>query len=103
MLYDVPAEWEVSVDPSDSLTLGPNEEAEVTVSVRIPCPMTAQAILDWQQNLALQREAGGIPTIDVEGYIDGELVGGIELQFPEGEAPPSYFVYLPAILKAYDD
>ena len=33
MLFDVPADWEVTVDPSDSLTLGPNEEAKVKVFV----------------------------------------------------------------------
>ena len=33
----------------------------------------------------LQEEAGSVPTIDVEGYISGALVGGIEIQFM-GEA-----------------
>jgi hypothetical protein len=37
--------------------------------------------------------------VDVEGYIDGELVGGIELQFAGQEAPPRTFIYLPVLHK----
>ena len=45
---------------------------------------------------ALQAESGGVPIIDVEGYIDGKLMGGIELQFgPE----PGYQLYLPMTAK----
>jgi hypothetical protein len=44
----------------------------------------------------MQQAAGGVPTIDVEGYVEGELVGGIEIQF-EGEEGST--VYLPVVLK----
>jgi hypothetical protein len=48
---------------------------------------------------ALQQEAGSVPTIDVEGYIDGELVGGIELQFPAQEEEGPRKIYLPIVMR----
>ena len=50
-----------------------------------------------QALFALQEEGGCVPTIDVEAYIDGELKGGIELQFP---GPHEQFVYLPIVLRS---
>ena len=97
--FDVPADWEVTVTPSDTLTLGPYSEGVVTVTVRIPCPLTLQAMHTSQEMHVLQQEAGGVPTIDVEGYIDGEQVGGVELQF-SGKAPGERFtIYLPVVLR----
>jgi hypothetical protein len=95
ILFDVPADWLISTDPSETLELGPQTEGTFLVTVMIPCPTTRQAVLDQQIMAALQQGAGGVPTIDVEGYVDGELVGGIELQFP----PQLQHVYLPLILK----
>jgi len=43
--------------------------------------------------------AGSVPTIDVEGYVDGDLRGGIEIQL----APPEIQqrkVYLPLVLRS---
>jgi hypothetical protein len=37
-----------------------------------------------------------VPTIDVEAYIEGELVGGIELRFPAEEQ----LLFLPMVLKS---
>jgi hypothetical protein len=48
---------------------------------------------------ALQQQAGSVATIDVEGYIKGELVGGIELQFGAAVAPDYEFLYLPVVLR----
>jgi hypothetical protein len=50
---------------------------------------------DVRKTYALQTQGGGVPTIDVEGYVDGELIGGIELQFELEER----FVYLPVVLR----
>jgi len=96
--FNVPADWEVTVLPSDTLTLGPFEEGVVTVTVRIPCAGSREALLARQELAALQEESGSVPTIDVEGYIEGELVGGIELQFPSA-VPEGWQIYLPLIVK----
>jgi hypothetical protein len=54
---------------------------------------------DVQEMYALQARAGGVPTIDVEGYIDGELVGGIEIQFAGDVTGPGPTVYLPVVMR----
>ena len=95
ILFDVPADWQISTQPSETLELEPMTEGTILVNVMIPCPTTIQAVLDQQTLAALQESAGGVPTIDVEGYVNGELVGGIELQFPLRRS----HVYLPVILK----
>ena len=90
--FNVPADWEVTVDPSDTLELGPYSEGVITVTVKIPCSLALQEVY------ALQEEAGGTPTIDVEAYKNGELVGGIELQLPEA-AQDEFTIYLPVVLR----
>jgi hypothetical protein len=95
--FNVPADWEVTTVPSDTLELGPFSEGVVTVRVYIPCPSTMAALLARQELEALQQGAGGVPTVDVEGYISGELKGGIELQFATEESQP--MLYLPLILR----
>ena len=94
--FNVPADWQVTTDPSTTLELGPLAEGTVTVSVSIPCPTTRQAMLAQQELATLQLGAGGAPIVDVEGYVGGELVGGIELQFP----PRRLYVYLPLIFRS---
>jgi hypothetical protein len=95
--FNVPADWEITVVPSDTLVLDPFSEGVVTVSVRIPCPPTLAAQQARQALSALQQRAGSVPTIDVEGYTEGGLVGGIELQFSPAEGPR--LLYLPVVLK----
>jgi hypothetical protein len=89
----------VTTDPTDTLKLGPFSTGVVTVTVYIPCPSTLQAQQSRQDVYALQQQAGSVRTIDVEGYIKGELVGGIELQFGEVAIPDYKFVYLPVVLR----
>jgi hypothetical protein len=96
--FNVPADWTVTTVPSDTLELGPFSDGDVRVIVEIPCPPTAQAMRTLAATRILQQEAGGVPTIDVEGYVDGELVGGIEIQF-EGEPMVSKMIYLPVVLR----
>ena len=96
--FNVPAEWEVTTVPSDTLELGPFGEGTVTVLVQIPCPETASALRAQREVAAMQQAAGGVATIDVEGYVEGELVGGIEIQF---EGKEEREVYLPVVLRAW--
>jgi hypothetical protein len=94
--FNVPPEWEVTTVPSDTMEIGPFGEGVVTVLVHIPCPGTTTALRAQQEVAAMQEAAGGVPTIDVEGYVEGELVGGIEIQF-EGEEEQT--IYLPVVLR----
>jgi hypothetical protein len=99
MTFNVPEDWQVTVDPSGSVDLGPHEDKTFTVTVLIPCAtsvqqMQAQALIE-----ELQEAAGSIPTIDVEGYIKGELVGGIELQFIPEEPEDEWMLSLPLIMR----
>ena len=79
--FNVPVDWIVTLVPSGSVVIGPYGQLVVEVHVTIPCPSTLQEILQRQFVGALQTLAGGTPIIDVEGYVEGELIGGIELQF----------------------
>jgi len=96
--FNVPPDWAVSVVPSGTIIVEPYGTEVITVIVTIPCPTTRQVMLAWQELYAVQDAAGSVPTINVEGYMDGDLVGGIELQFPPAAIPPRY-IYLPVILK----
>jgi len=90
--FDVPSNWEVTTDPTGTVQLGPHSELEVKVIVRIPCPPGLQAAP------MLRRQGGGVPTIDVEGYVNGELKGGIRIQFGDVEEfRPA--ILLPLVLK----
>jgi len=88
--FNVPTGWEVTTIPSDTLELGPFTSGEVTVVVKIPCPPASPDMLD------LQEQAGSVPTVDVEGYVDGDPVGGIELRF-SNEVEWPHAVYLPVV------
>ncbi len=92
--FNVPADWVIELVPSGSVEIEANGKLVVEVRVTIPCPNTPSAMLRRAQIRALQEQAGGSPIIDVEGYVEGELIGGIELQF-DGEAVS--FIYLPVI------
>jgi hypothetical protein len=95
--FNVPPHWEVTTIPTGTLVLEPFSSGVVEVHVTIPCPPTLAAAQQQQAMAALQQQAGGVATVDVEGYIDGELVGGIELQFVAPEKQPT--IFLPVIVK----
>jgi hypothetical protein len=97
--FNVPAEWEVTTVPSDTLELDPFSEGIIEVHVTIPCPNSLQAVRALQDIYALQAQANGVPIIDVEGYIDGALVGGIELRLPLVPEPAQNDLYLPLIMR----
>ena len=90
--FNVPQDWEVTTEPSGSVAIGPFDEVEIKVIVRIPCPPAMQ-VAD-----ILRRAGSGAPAIDVEGYINGDLVGGIQIEFGVGEGGPLP-TNLPLLLK----
>lgn len=98
LTFDVPATWEVTTVPSSTMELGPNSSGIVLVQVMIPCPPTFADHLIVNNVQRIQQVAGSVPIIDVEGYIEGDLVGGIELQFEPPAEPEKNNIYLPAIL-----
>ena len=91
--FNVPNDWEVTTDPGGTVQIGPNDEVEIKVIVRIPCPPAMQV------SDILRRVGGGVPTIDVEGYIDGELAGGIQIEFGEIQGHAAT-INLPLIMKS---
>ena len=99
--FNVPADWIVTTDPSGSFDLGPFEELVVDVSVEIPCPPTMQALSDVLDIQRIQAEAGSIPAINVEGYVVGELIGGIEIRLPADYTPPWFVIRMPIVGKTF--
>lgn len=94
--FNVPADWVITTVPSGSVVIPANSNIVVEVHVTIPCPTSTLAILSSYLINTIQAESGGVPIIDVEGYVDGELLGGIELQF---ETEVLYQTLLPIIHK----
>jgi hypothetical protein len=97
--FNVPADWQVTTVPSDMLVLGPFSEGVAEVHVTIPCPSVLASTHQLEMISSIQAQAGSVPIIDVEGYIEGELVGGIELRFPQIPEPELYLIYLPLIMR----
>jgi hypothetical protein len=96
--FNVPADWLITVTPSPTLELGAFSSGVVTVTVYIPCPNSTRALDKQTEIAAIQQESGSIPTLNVEGYVKGELVGGIQLQF-SGVEQVSFDIYLPLVLR----
>lgn len=94
--FNVPEDWVVTVAPGPTIEIGAYEQAILTVTVTIPCPETAEAFLRQRAIINIQEQAGSVPTIDVEGYNKGVLVGGIELRF-QSIPVTSMRIYLPII------
>ena len=70
----------------------------MTVTITPPCGLAAQGVLTPLGGLTLDTGgASGPPTIDVEGYVNGELVGGIEIQLEAVTSPNK--IYLPVVFK----
>jgi len=95
--FNVPADWVITVTPSPTLEIGPFSSGLLHVSVTIPCAAVGGAN-GLNAITLIQEAAGSVPTIDVEGYIEGVLVGGIEIQFePPAAGPPK--IFLPIVLR----
>jgi hypothetical protein len=97
--FNVPQTWQVTTIPSSTMELPPFSEGVIVVIVKIPCP-TPGGSLDHLVRSTVQEEAGSVPTIDVEGYVEGTLKGGIELQFTGAIEWPVQ-IYLPLIARGY--
>jgi hypothetical protein len=95
--FNVPDDWQITVVPSPTLEINPYSEGILTVYVTIPCPQTSLAASQWQSIHQIQSLAGSVPTIDVEGYNHGVLVGGIELQFPGALETLWRYIFLPSV------
>jgi hypothetical protein len=76
--------------------LGSNQGITVTLTITPPCGLSKEIWLTPQGALDTGG-ASGSATIGVEGYVDGELLGGVEIQFEA--APLEWKVYLPLIRK----
>ena len=99
--FNVPADWTVTTVPSGSFDLGPFEELVVDVIVEIPCPSISPALSDALDIQRIQAEAGSVPTIDVEGYVEAELIGGIEIRLPVVYDQPWYVIRMPIVGKTF--
>ena len=94
---NLPPGWTYSTSITET-TLGPFQSITVTVTITPPCGLAAQGLLTPLGALTLDTGgASGPPTIDVEGYINGELVGGVEIQLEADPFP--YKLYLPVVFK----
>jgi hypothetical protein len=96
MAFNVPPHWQVTTVPSGTVEIGPFGEEVVLVILEIPCLGSSASMAAQHALFALQDQVGSVPIIDVEAYKGGQLLGGIELQFPP---PAKRFVYLPVVLR----
>jgi hypothetical protein len=84
---DLPPDWMVTVSPT-SVELGPGEEVTGLLSVRP----------------GLAAVQGTQPRVALEGYVDGELIGGVvtDLMVPRHVlGGPRQKVYLPLVIRGY--
>ena len=94
--FNLPPGWTYTVSPTQVI-LGPYGYTVITVTINIPCLRTSEAWQLQRRIAAIQQESSSMPILDVEGYIDGELVGGVEFRFPSAWQPPGRVLYLPLI------
>ncbi len=81
---DLPADWAVSVSPGQ-VTLGPGEMIAVSVTVLAGTPLPQ----------------GRLPQVAVEGYVNGQLIGGVAVAVVIPTYRPfdgSLHLYLPLVL-----
>ena len=84
---DLPPDWMVTVSPA-AVELGPGEEVTGLLGIRP----------------GLAAVQGTQPRVAVEGYVDGELIGGVvtEVMVPRHVlGGPKQKVYLPLVIKGY--
>jgi hypothetical protein len=90
---NLPAGWTYSTNITETV-LGAYQGITVTLTITPPCGLAKQAWLT-PQGMLDTGGASGPATIDVEGYVDGELLGGIQVQLET--ASPEWKVYLPIV------
>ena len=73
---NLPAGWTYSTNITETV-LGPYQGITVTLTITPPCTTGAAATMLAPLDTG---GASGPPTIDVEGYVDGQLLGGIQVQ-----------------------
>lgn len=88
---NLPAGWTYSTNITEA-ALEPYQGITVTLTITPPIGLAKQAWLT-PQGMLDTGGASGPATIDVEGYVDGELLGGIQVQLEA--ASPEWKVYLP--------
>jgi hypothetical protein len=91
---NLPPGWTYSTNITQTV-LGPYQGITVTLTITPPCGLSKDVWLTPQGTLDTGG-ASGPATIDVEGYVDGELLGGVEVQI---EAQTEWKLYLPIIRK----
>ena len=94
--FNVPPDWEITTEPNGSIEVGPYGKFVLTVYVTIPCPTTDEEKRYHEMIDALQAGSGSTPTIDVEGYVDGRYLGGVEFQL---RSKIENTIYLPLMMK----
>jgi hypothetical protein len=94
---NLPPGWTYSTSITET-TLGPFQSITVTVTITPPCGLAAQGVMTPLNAAGVLNTGGasGPPTLDVEGYIDGNLAGGIEIQL---EGTLIHIIYLPVVLR----
>jgi hypothetical protein len=97
--FNVPADWQVTVNPTGTVQMGAFSSLEIDVSVNIPCAMSINAIQNTQEIAEIQQAAGSVPTIDVEAYKEGTLLGGIEIVFDDTYVPDFSSLFLPIVTR----
>ncbi len=91
---NLPAGWTWSTNITETV-LNPYQGITVTLTITPPCGLAAQSRLTPQGTVDVGG-ASGPATIGVEGYVDGEMIGGIEVQI---EAQTEWKLYLPIVRK----
>ena len=89
---NLPAGWTYSTNITETV-LGPYQGITVTLTITPPCTTGAAATMLAPLDTG---GASGPPTIDVEGYVDGQLLGGIQVQLELMEPAK---VYLPLVMR----
>ena len=89
---NLPAGWTYSTNITETV-LAPYQGLTVTLTITPPCGLAAQTWLTPQGRLNTGG-ASGPAMIDVAGYVDGALLGGVEVQI---ESPSAWKIYLPMV------
>lgn len=94
--YNLPPGWTYSIVPTQTV-LAPNDGITVTMIITPPCDLLGFPVYpaNWNAENGGDKIAGTI-TFNIEGYTNGELLGGVQFQLI---SPPSYRFHLPLVLR----